>query len=337
MKFKIAIACAIALTACGKDKSDNDNKSTNPISLVYPQVLDGSYVSVAGWELILPATDRKAEYRWSSDTLGKTVVTDLIPISAVSANGGNKADFLVQLISDQCQNYKSEPASGEIGGKTDSGANWFLRNVDSTFEGFTATARFGANCIELMIHPADKSFAAVPENSDLLRYFELVADGMKFNRFYFLRPGYQRISPFLFTSVGAGMTLVTDADGITSGSSESVVFTKDAQQNVLQSEARSGDCQKTIFQDAWNDTSMKDSEVKKGLIGKEKSGVESMEGGYSWATKGIFKTEDGAKCLIVTFSLKNPVSSEAVLKSDTDLASRLAIELGLTQRDDANQ
>jgi hypothetical protein len=78
---------------------------------------------------------------------------------------------------------------------------------------------------------------------------------------------------------------------------------------------------------------MKDSDVNKGLIGKEKSGVESLEGGYRWATKGIFKTEDGTKCLLLTFSLKNPVPSEAILKSDTDLSSRLAIELGLTQRD----
>jgi hypothetical protein len=249
-------------------------------------------------------------------------------------NGGNKADFLVQLISNQCQDYKSEPAAGENGGKTDSGVNWFLRNADTTFESFTATARFGSSCIEMMIHPADKSFAPVPENSNLSCYFELIADGMKFYRFYFLRPGYQRISPFLFTSFGAGMTLATDAaNGITSGSSEAVVFTKDAQENVLQSEAMSGDCQKTIFQDAWNDASMKDSDVNKGLIGKEKSGVESLEGGYRWATKGIFKTEDGTKCLLLTFSLKNPVSSEAILKSDTDLASRLAFELGLTQRD----
>ncbi|HYX33252.1 MAG TPA: hypothetical protein VE954_09075 [Oligoflexus sp.] len=83
---------------------------------------------------------------------------------------------------------------------------------------------------------------------------------------------------------------------------------------------------------------MKDVEpFNKGLINKERSGVQAVDGGYTWVTEGIFKTEDGATCLIVKFSLKNPIGSEGVLKTDADLESKLAIELGLTQRDGPNQ
>lgn len=269
--------------------------------------------------------------------LSEAVVTDEITLSVPSKDGQRKSEFIAKLTADQCQEFKFKPADGEIGGTTEKGISWFLKNNGNSFETFTATAKFNS-CLTMTVRPLDKSFSAVAEDSDLLRYLELMADGIKFNRFSLVREGYQRISPFLFTSFGQGMTLVTDDQGITSGSSENTVFTQDARLNILQSEAKAGDCSNPVFQNAWNDSTMKDAEsVNEGLVGKEKAGVEAAEGKHTWVTQGVFKTEDGTKCLILKFSLKNPVASEEVLKTDKEFETKLAFELGLTQLDGVPQ
>ncbi|WP_141731571.1 hypothetical protein [Oligoflexus tunisiensis] len=336
MKIKSVLissaACALLVSACGKD-SDSDKKVSEQTAAERwnPEEIEGSFVAVGPWTLRLPTADKYKSYYWEDDeSLTKLIESSDIQISAIIDINGTKANFATRFVKDQCENHKITPAPGELGGKTLSEINWFLKNQGSNFENFTATAKKFDSCISMSIRSVD-NLPALTENSDVVRYFKAIASKISFDRFIFVHFNVQRIQSFLVTAFNEGMDF-SEADGITSGTAQDLFITNDGNKNALVSEAKAGICDNQIFKNAFADPDKRELELHSGpdIDAKYSSKIVSSDGQHNRIVEGVFRNSLDNNCLLLRFSLANPVDSLSVVQDDKELEDKLIFELKVT-------
>ncbi|MDQ3235394.1 MAG: hypothetical protein M3Q07_26585 [Pseudobdellovibrionaceae bacterium] len=338
MKIRTAListaACVLLASACGKDK-DSKKKEADQSSAERwnPEDIEGSFVGVGPWTLQIPTADKLKSYIWTDDeSLTKLIASDEVPFSAIVDSKGTKANFAAKFVKDHCENYKAAPATGETGGKTPNGINWFLKNQGANFDTFSATttAEKFSSCITMTIR-SDESLPALADGGDVVRYFKSIADEISFDRFTFVHFNSQRIQSYFVTALSDGLDL-TETNGITAGTAKDIFFTIDGKKNELVGEAITGECENQVFKDGFSDRDKQELSVylNTPIDAKYSSKIVSSDGEHNRVVEGVFKNSTDSTCLILKFSLASPVDSISVVQDDKELEEELVYQLKIT-------
>jgi hypothetical protein len=339
MQIKTALlvstaTCALLASACGSDKDSKKKEADQTIIERWnPEKIEGSFVGVGPWTLQIPTGDKLKSYIWTDDdSLTKLIESSEIPFSAIIDSKGTKANFAAKFVKDHCENYKVAPTAGESGGKTPSEINWFLKNQGANFEAFsaTATAEKFNSCITMTIRSSE-SLPALADDGDVVRYLKSIADGISFNRFTFVHFNVQRIQTYLVTALSDGMDF-TESNGIQAGTANDIFFTIDGKKNELLGEAFTGECENQVFKDAFSDVEKQELGLYASaeIDAKYSSKIVSSDGKHNRVVEGVFKNARDSTCLILKFSLANPVDSISVVQDDKALEEELVYQLKIT-------